>query len=337
MFISLPKYSIFFLLLFLTCLKSYADDDDNTPPDIHAKFTVHIDKTTQSTTDIKTLELESTQFIPEIETFAVRLNLAPLVNTRKEYFIALAEQETARIKLEHNQRNVKRLKKLQKDQAVSTRKLRIQQTQLKIDQTLFNTAQLHANNIQLQAQANWGSVLSHWFLSEDAPYTHMMDTLRKALYLIYYPSHLATPSKTISIQPFGIREKAQAASYVGDAPPLGNTQQQTGTPFFYLSDQTLSGYHQRVVAWLPLKEDKVTGIIIPVSALVWHLGQAYVYLQVDDELFKRIKISQKKLISTKSYFIQEELQQGDKLVSIGAQMLLSEEFRGQIPAEDDDD
>ena len=101
--------------------------------------------------------------------------------------------------------------------------------------------------------------------------------------------------------------------------------------------QAFSDYHQRVVVWLSLKEEKISGFIIPASALVWYLGQAYVYIQIDDELFKRIRISQKKLVSTKSYFIQQPLQDGDMLVSTGAQMLLSEEFRGQIPAEEDDD
>jgi hypothetical protein len=54
----------------------------------------------------------------------------------------------------------------------------------------------------------------------------------------------------------------------------------------------------------------------------------------------RLKFSSSSCRYTKlcpHYFIQQKLQSNDRLVSLGAQTLLSEEFRGQIPAEDDDD
>ncbi|OQK18134.1 hypothetical protein AU255_09920 [Methyloprofundus sedimenti] len=338
MFKSLPIISIFFLLLALAGPKSYAEVDNNHAIN-PADFSVFIDQTTQQATGIKTLELRNSQFSPEIETFAIHVDLSPLINVRKDYLLAKVQQETAYIKMQQSQRNVQRLQSLQRDQAVSTLKLRDQQVQLKIDQALFNTAEQQANTIQLFAQAKWGEILSSWFLNDAPPSDNMLSTLKRSLYLIYLPPQISVPGKTIFIQPFGLREKAQSASFIADAPIFENTQQQqqAGTPFFYLSDQVVQHYHQRVTAWLPINEEKLTGIIIPASALVWHLGQAFVYLQVDDEQFKRVKITQKKLVHSDAYFIQNELQHGDKLVSIGAQMLLSEEFRNQIPAEDDDD
>jgi multidrug resistance efflux pump len=80
------------------------------------------------------------------------VDLAPLINIRKDYFLAKSQQQSAHIKLQHSQKNVQRLRALQRDQAVSTRKLHEQQVQLQINQTLFNTAQQQANNIQLYAQ-----------------------------------------------------------------------------------------------------------------------------------------------------------------------------------------
>ena len=337
MFKSLPIFSIFFLLLALTGLKSYAKEDNNHAIN-HTDSNVFIDQITQQATGIKTLQLRNSEFSPEIETFGVHVDLSPLIIIRKDYLLAKAQQETAYIKLQQSQRNVQILQNLKRDQAVSTRKLRDQQVQLKIDQTQFNMAQQQANTIQFYAQAKWGKILSSWFLNDTSQSDNMLNTLTRPLYVIYLPSQISAPSKTIFIQPFGLREKAQSASYVADAPALeNNQQQQAGSPFFYLSDQAVKFHHQRVAAWLPVNEEKLTGVIIPASALVWHLGQAFVYQQIDDEQFKRIKITQKKLIHSDAYFIHKELQQGDKLVSIGAQMLLSEEFRSQIPAEDDDD
>lgn len=337
-FKSLPIYSIFFLFLALTCLKIYANDDNNSHTGDHAQFSLRMDTATQAITGIKTQELQYAQLNPEIETFAIRVNIAPLINTRKEYFIALAQQETASIKLKQAQRNVQRLQNLQRDRAVSARKLHQQQTQLKIDQVLFNSSQQQVDNIKLYTQAKWGEVLSHKFLSADYPLENLISTLTRPLYRVILPIHTETPSKTIFLQPFGIREQAHSATFVAEAPPLDNNyQQQPGTPFLYISDEASGSHHQRVTAWLPSNKDSLTGIIIPASAIVWHLGLTFVYLQVDDELFKRIKITQKKLINNGAYFIRNQLQQGDILVSTGAQMLLSEEFREQIPAEDDDD
>ncbi|WP_428355899.1 hypothetical protein [Methyloprofundus sp.] len=333
MFNPLPILSIFFLLLALICQPGLADDDAIQ----HSYTGVVIDEATQIATGIKTLELQFTQNNPEIETFAVRVDLSTLINLRKDYFLAKAKQQTAQIKLQRSQKNVLRLQHLQRDKAVSTRKLHEQQTLLKIDQTTFNAAQLQSNNILLYAQVKWGRILSDWYLSSASPSKNMLKTLDHGLYLVSLPPQIQTPSNRIFIQPLGLREKAETASLVSAAPINENNLQQAGATYFYLGDPPVKEHFQRVTAWLPLNAAEATGVIIPASALVWHLGQAYVYLQLDDEQFKRIKITQKKLIHSDAYFIHKELQQGDKLVSIGAQMLLSEEFRSQIPAEDDDD
>ena len=337
---SLPIHRIFFLLLTLAWLNSYADNDDD---DVekrltnHPDFSVYIDAASQLTAGIEILELHNSQFSPEIETFAVNVDITHLITTRKDYLLAKAQQETTHIKLQQSQKNVLRLQSLQREKAVSGRKLREQQTQVKINQVLFNTAQQQANNIRLYAQAKWGRVLSNWFLNKADPSDDMLSSLNRPLYLVYLPAQISTPSKTIFIQPFGLREKAQSATLITAAPVFENIQQQAGTPFFYLSDQAVQGNHQRVAAWLSKDEEKLSGVIIPASALVWHLGQTFVYLQVDNEHFKRIKITRKTLIHSDAYFIKQELKQGDQLVSVGAQMLLSEEFRSQIPADDDDD
>ena len=332
-----PLQRIFYLLLALVCLPVNAEDDDNSHADNYADQSIFIDSEIQLATGIQTLQLHSSQFTPEIETFATRVDLAPLINLRTDYFLAQAQQDTANIKLQQSQRNVQRLQNLQRDKAVSTRKLRDQQTQLKIDQIQFNAAMQQTLNLRLFAQTNWGDTLSDWFLNSAMPSDQMLSALDKSIYLVYLPTEITAPSKSIFIQPSSLREKAQPASLISAAPALLNSSQQSGTAFYYLSDQPVPAGQQRVSAWLPLNTTKTTGVIIPASALVWHLGQAFVYLQLNNEQFKRIKINEKKLIHSNAYFIHTQLHPGDRLVSTGAQMLLSEEFRSQIPAEDDDD
>ena len=340
MYKSLRIQRIFFLLLLLLAgLNSYAEEqeDDNIRSDKQTRFSVHIDSQVQVITGIQTTELVSTQYSPEIETFAIRVDITPLINTRNEYLLALAKQKTASIKLEQAKRNVQRLKKLQREKAVSIRKLHDQQTLLKIEQARFDSFQQQTDNIRLIFQAQWGNVLSHWFLTEQLASAKIQNILTSPLYLVSQPTATKIASKKIYIQAYGYRDQAQSASLVGIAPAMDASHQQTGSAYYYLSDQPLANLQQRVVAWLPVAGNKLSGVTIPASSLVWHLGQAFVYLKIDNELFKRIKITYKELINSHSYFIQHELQQGDLVVSTGAQMILSEEFRGQIPAEDDDD
>lgn len=325
--------SIFFL--FLYSLNSHAADRDD--PLLHSatSYSVHLDEAIIDTTGIKTQKLQTTLFNPEIETFAIRVDLSSLIDSRKDYFMALAKLSIANIKYKKAQQDLQRLENLLHDKAVSTRKFLTQKNQSKIDKANLLAAEQQAEVIRLHTRSKWGNTLSHWFLSEEYPYANMLNTLNKSLYLVYLPTSIQPSLSTIAIHPFGLRDKAHTASLISSA--VFYNSQQTGTPFFYLSDQAIGTYHQRVVVWLPLQKEKKTGFIIPQSAIVWHLGQAYVYLQVADELFNRVKITQKKLLSSKSYFIQQPLQEGDTLVITGTQMLLAEEFRGQIPAEDDDD
>jgi len=328
-------YNLLFLLGSLFCLNSYADDNDNDTRAQHDALSVHIDETIQASTGLQTLKLQTIQFSPEIKTFALPVDISTLITARQHYFNALAKQALAQIQVNQSRLNTQYLQDLQRSNAVSTRKLRKQQNHLEIDQAQLKAAQQLSNNTRLHTQTKWGKVLSHWFLSDSNVHFKQLSTFKKQLYLTYLPQHLIPPATSILLQPFGHRELAQSASLVANA-PIYNTQQ-TGTPFFYLSDQAFNGHHQRVTAWIPTQTETLSGVSFPASAIIWHLGQAFVYLQIDDERFKRIKITQQKPINSKTYFIQKPLQQGDRLVISGAQMLLSEEFRSQIPAEDDDD
>lgn len=323
--------NLFCLLLSLGSINSQANENNEA-----AAFTVQISANIINVTGIQTLLLKRSQYRPEIETFATRVNLAPLIDTRKDYFTALAEKEKAAIILRQSRKNSQHLKNLQRESAVSTRKLLAQKTQLALDEANFKAVVHYADNLYQHTRSTWGTILSRWFLTAEPPYSNMLGALNQAVYLINLPTSFTSPLNTLFIHPTGLREKALSAHLISAAPAY-SVQQQPGTPYFYLSEQADSGYPQRAIVWIPLNETKISGFIIPASAIVWHLGQAYAYLQVEEELFRRIKINQKKKLSTGTYFIPESLQENDRLVITGAQMLLSEEFRAQIPAEDDDD
>jgi hypothetical protein len=88
-------------------------------------------------------------------------------------------------------------------------------------------------------------------------------------------------------------------------------------------------------AWIPQQGNALTGIIIPESAIAWHLGQSFVFIKMGEEQFVHKNINT--LIKVPNgYFISETIGDNDEVVVKGTQMLLSHEFRSQIPDEDDD-
>jgi len=331
------SFVIPFICFILLSLNSHAEENNRAIPN-PAAFSVHLDKATQKRVGIRTIVLKSSALNPEIQHFATLVNLQPLIIARKDYISALSNEKITRIHYLFNQKNVQRALNLQQNNALSLRKLRAQQLQLEIAKAQLTDAQQQTINLQRLIQAQWGNVISTWILNLENKTFAKLSAHQKQLYLIDTPltltAHQAAP--IIFLQPFGQREQAITAHLVSYA-PLNNQAPSSKSTFYYLTETSFNTSAQRPTAWIPTQSNKTLGVKIPSTALVWHLGQAFVYRQQDDENFRRIPIKHKQLIDTQHYFIQDECQQDERLVIQGAQILLSEEFRTQIPAEDDDD
>jgi len=324
-----------FICFILLSLNSHAKENNRAIPN-PAAFITHLDKATQKRVGIQTIVLKSSALNPEIQHFATLVNLQPLIITRKDYISALSNEKIARIHYLFNQKNVQRALDLQKNNTLSLRKLRAQQLQLEIAKAQITEAQQQTINLQRLIQAQWGNVISTWILNPENKTLAKLSAHQKQLYLIDMPlaAHQTTP--IIFLQPFGQREKALTAHLVSYA-PLNNQALSSKSTFYYLTETSFNTSAQRPIAWIPTQSNKILGVKIPSTALVWHLGQAFVYVQHDEDYFWRIPLNHKQLIDTQHYFIQNDLQKNDILVTQGTQLLLSEEFRAQIPAEDDDD
>ena len=108
-----------------------------------------------------------------------------------------------------------------------------------------------------------------------------------------------------------------------------------GESYYFQTDDKNIITGMNVSAWIPDQNAKLTGVIIPQSALIWYMGQALVYLKTAEETFSRSTINHYSATAD-GYFISDAIEPGEQIVTKGAQMLLSEELRGQIPSENDD-
>ena len=95
-------------------------------------------------------------------------------------------------------------------------------------------------------------------------------------------------------------------------------------------------YGTHFTAWIPIGDQAVSGVIIPHSAVVWHLGQALVFVKTSAQEYSRKVLIDYQLFDH-DYFVRDVLQPGDEVVINGAQTLLSQQLKSLIPNEDKDD
>jgi len=71
------------------------------------------------------------------------------------------------------------------------------------------------------------------------------------------------------------------------------------------------------------------GVVVPRVAVVRAKGGSWVFLQTADNEFTRKETSTEHPVEN-GWFVAGRFKEGDKLVTVGAQQLLSEELKGQI-------
>jgi hypothetical protein len=84
-----------------------------------------------------------------------------------------------------------------------------------------------------------------------------------------------------------------------------------------------------VTAYLQVPGKPAKGVVIPYSAVVRFSGKAWVYRQVADDKFSRQEIVLDSSNSRGS-LVTQGIAPGDRIVTVGAQLLLSEEQKSQI-------
>ena len=254
---------------------------------------------------------------------------------RNRYLLALTERSSAKAKFKQAEQNISRQQDLYRQGVSSKRTLQEHQAQWQSYKAQADATDFQGKAIIDEAQLNWGKELTEWALSSDSEKLGAFLSGRQTLLQITLPAnkHLPDSIQTIYIEVSGNRSKAHKAELISVAART-DTAAQGESYYFQTGDKNIiTGMN--VTAWIPEQNKQMTGVIIPKSALVWYMNQALVYLKTAEETFSRRTIDHYSA-SADGYFIPDAIKPGEQIVTKGAQMLLSEELRGQIPREDDD-
>jgi hypothetical protein len=209
------------------------------------------------------------------------------------------------------------------------------QSELLIKQAAIKNISNEKQQLKLTFQQQWGATLAQQQATTDQLLASLQSS-SQVLLLITLPVGIQLPAsvKTITFSPSADQATRLTATFVSTS-PRSNPGNPGATFFFSSANHPLLRQNTVLDGWLSTDTESQTGVMIPDSAVIWHAGQAWVYLQTAAYTYSRRALNNPQVVE-QHWFVSTGFSAGEKLVTQGAALLLSEEFRWQIPAEDDD-
>lgn len=315
------------------------DADGSAPPATAAlsnePATLHLSPDRQRLGGIRTVALRSATLNSEQAVQGRIVDISPLLELRTRYRATLAEARIGETTLALAEKNRDRLARLSQESIIATKDLVAAESMLATETTKAATLRHRLQELREEALHSWGPELFRLAIEEDSALWDALLKRQKVLVLIALPANQSLPpgARTIHVARNRDREHAVRADFLSAAPNTDNFVQ--GETYFFHLDAGRMRTGMRVDAWIPGDGRKVRGAFVPASAIVWYGGIPWVYLQIDQESYRRVAVTDYEEFGD-GWFVRSGFQGEGLLVVTGAQLLLSEEMRGQIPREDDD-
>lgn len=298
---------------------------------------IALSEAAQRQSDIKTSPLKSSAHQARVSSYGTVVSIDSLLELRSRYMSANAEAEILRSSLVRNKAEYQRLNLLnQDDKNISDKALALAQTNVEADIAKVAATESSARNIAASMRQNWGETLTRIATSNSTG--GLMQRLingQDVLIQVTLPFDAADPQPNSSIQvaPSAFPSRKMTATFLSMAPLSNNTIQ--GKTYFYHAKATDLRAGMQVNVLLNTSGSQTNGVIIPAAAVVWYGGKPWVYRQQSQEQFSRVPISTDIELDN-GWFYTGSLKAGDAVVTSGAQLLLSEEFKYQITNENED-
>jgi hypothetical protein len=284
---------------------------------------ITLDPESQSNIGITVASLKAITAREQVTAPAVILSAQELVNARNSYVAALARLEKARADVEVAQQESERLKALYQDnQNGSQKALQLAQGTLRSNQADALAAR---QDLALQAAAlrqSWGGVIAKWMVDDPPPLDRVFNQHDFLVQVTVAAGIASAAPETIRLELPGSGHTQ--AELISPFPRVDPRIQ--GTGFLYIAQNHLGlAPGLNLAARLPVGR-LMRGVLVPQQAVVWWQGNAWVYQQTIPDRFVRRRVPDEMPLANGG-FISEGFSPGDRIVTAGAQALLSEESR----------
>ena len=303
------------------------DDDaaESAPANSSAPAHVQLDASARSLADIATQAVEATRVAPEVHTPGRVLDGGELLAALRERRAAREAVHAQQALLASQRARLDRLRGFAaRGEITVTRELNALEVAVRREADAVAARAAQLAQLQTTLRARWGAAL----INSDELETQLAEGKAQ---LVEFAAE--QPPATVNIARDEQRATAQTATVLGAAPTaLGSTGSATWVA--RVNDGNLR-VAMRVSVWVPQGESQISGVLLPKSALVWHGGAPWYYVESASNVFERRRLDAA-VDHELGMVVASGLEVGTQVVVRGAQALLAEELRQHIPSEDDD-
>lgn len=288
-------------------------------PGTNGETVVSLDGNTQKLIGLETTALPPAMLAPEIKCYGRVLDSSPLVGLLSGVAIAQAS-------LDASGKEYQRVKALfDQGENASARALQAAEAAMKRDEIALQTA-------QAQLVSAWGKSVAG---QPDLPaFVQSLSTLQTVLARLDLPAGELPPARPVggrlllpgTGQPITGRFLGPAATTDPQVQGQGFLLVVTNSP-----PQLSPGL--ALVGFLELPGDPLRGVIVPEAAVVRDAERVWTYVQRGSTNFIRLEISEQHPVAN-GWFVTSGALPNDRVVTTGAQTLLSEERKSEIKVGD---
>lgn len=293
---------------------------------------ITLDAETQQRSGIETTALKAAPFQKQVRAYGMVLDVARLTDLSNNYANAKAQLQTAQAKLTASKAAFIRAQDLyQHNQTVSEAQFQTAEAAFHTDEAGLASAEAQVHTLVATAHQEWGPVLGKALLDGSPMVARLIERQDFLLQITLPPGiSLSTPPSTAFLQ----ADKKNRAEMTFVSPATRTDPKIQGVSLFYITaagSGVLPGMN--VLAYLP-SGTTADGIVVPAASIVWWQDRAWAYRRTSPNTFTRVEIATDLPTSDGGYIV-KDFPNDAAVVTRGAQLLLSEEFRAQIQVGED--
>jgi len=297
---------------------------------------INLDADAQEAVGLKTETLQPGKYQDQVRAYGTVLDLATLTMLNTNYVAAVSQLNTAQARLAASEPAFARAQALYAKNIGNLVQVQTTEAALIADRAAVEAAQSQVRTLRATAMQEWGPVIGNAMVVNGGLIGRLIERTEFLLQITLPPGvQLDDVPATASVEVVGKSRRAEVR-YI--SPATRTDPRIQGLTYFYAAaanSGVLPGMNVR--AFLADGEP-VDGVVIPASAVVWWAGRAWVYCRDDGHNFSRRAIPTDMPAEEPGGFVvpAKLFADGREIVTAGAQMLLSEEFRSQIQVGGDD-
>ena len=298
---------------------------------------VQLNVATQKNSGISVQPLQGYDYHGNIKVLGSVVSIQTLVDYNSQYQLLKSQLALAESVLPNHQLQYQRYKQLNEDDKnVSDKAVQEAQALVISDQTQIKTTQAQIKALTDTIIAQWGQPLAT-LITQQTTSGPLRDLLiqKKVLVQVSFPLNFKAPEgrSSLNITPIQGEVAPIQADYVSQS--IQTDISNIGKTYFYSAPADYLRVGMRVnVVPTEASSAALKGVVVPNQAIAWHGGMAWIYVKTSRDTFLRKPVASD--IELDDGWFDTSIAPGTEVVTRGAQLLLSEEFKFQIKNENED-